>query len=845
MKRILLIFALVISFGFVSAQFPFGQPSQPQQQSGGFGFGMPQQQGFGFGQQQGFGFPGQQGFGSQPFSQPSGFGMPFGQQQGFGSSMGFSQGQQGFMPPNPGYMGIPEGFGPSTIALPPQFPAGAPVDEMVAERMGQKVFERFGIQELMQMCNDEEKLVETVYEYVKTLQMPELCAPISEGLKGCEQAIDFCSNVGAPPEDEETEGNENRLTCPPNEENMKKMCISRNSEEMEQRTSEFDEDIPLQCELDWERNAGNFRRMCEQNKKWEEGGKCFAKNVDEGFRRDCEMRNGRVAERYDQFGCISGWDCHGGESFKREKQQNAMCGNNLCEYQENPDNCPNDCKLTGARCGDNFCDAGNNENSGSCRQDCLPNCGDGICANISCMSIGCPESENENNCPNDCAARPEPGAVCGNAMCESGEDYGNCASDCPAPSITETPPTEEQPVTTVEPTPETTTTETATTTTTTESSATETTATETRTTAESSTATTETATSTESAATTTTTTTPTETTASTETTATTSAKAHSTKYNVYFGGFDYSQPMAPQQPMRPQGFTQPFIPQGVNPGGTMVTPFGFGHSGETGDVQDFCNKDSFIGSCISRMKNEMMSSFGETNIDRICELEAKLNKNQMGRFCKQMENGKEDCRKHAEQGCKFISRQLEKCQENSSEEGIKKIIKEKAHEGCLFMKMQQSQFSGFGIPFMQPQAPALDMQIYNSISTLAQSENSLSGEYQPWLAGERSTLVDVAEDVGKAEANEKSKDIIYAITKFFGMQKDKELKEAKELKAQTEKLEKTIENLKALAEQMPDANTKSALEQSISGLEERMSELQAMAQSKEAGAAGIFSMFGG
>ncbi len=822
MKRILLVFALLLAIGFSNAQFPFGQPSQPSQQ-GGSGFGMPQQQGFGFPQQQqGFGSPGQQGFG---------FGQPMQ--------------QQAFVSPNPGFMGIPEGFGPSTIALPPQFPPGAPVDEMAAERMGQKIFERFGTQQLIEMCGDEEKMAETIYDYVKTLQVQEICAPINEGLQNCEQAIEFCSSVGAPPEGDETEGAENRLTCPPNEENMKQICISRNKEEMEKRTAEFDEDIPLQCELDWERNAGNFRRMCEQNKKWGEGGKCGARAVDEGFRRDCEMRNGRVAERYDQAGCISGWDCHGGESFGRELQQRAMCGNNLCEYNENPDNCLSDCKLTGARCGDNFCDASNNENSGSCRQDCLPNCGDGICAGISCMSTGCPESENEGNCPNDCTARPEQGAMCGNAVCEGGEDYGNCASDCQAPVITEEPSVEQP-----------TSTETA-------GATTESPTAETRTSEESSAATTETATSTEPAATTTTTT-PTETTTATaattetaaatetapaataetatttepapETTATTSAKPGRNIYRIYMqeGGFGFNQPMQPQQQMaqqamQPQGFGMP----------------GFGNSGEAANAQDFCNKDSFISSCISRMKNEMMSGFGEMNIGRICELEAKLNRNQMGRFCKQIENGKEDCRKHAEQGCKIISKQLEKCQENSSEEGMKKIIKEKVHEGCLFMEIQQSQFSGFGIPFMQPSAPAFDMQIYNSISALAQSENALSGEYQPWLAGERSTLVDVAEDIGKAEANEKSKDIIYAITKFFGMQKEKELKEAKELKAQTEKLEKTIENLKALAEQMPDASTKSALEQSISGLEERMSELQAMAQSKEAGAAGIMGMFGG
>lgn len=803
MKRILFLFALMLSLGFAGAQFPFGQP---QGQQGGSGF--PQQ---GFPQQQGFGFP------QQMPQQQGGFGFGTAPQQGFG----FGQGQQQFTPPTPGFIGMPSGFEASAIALPPQFPSGAPINEMVSARMGQKIFERFGTQELISMCADEEKMAETIYDYVKSLQMPELCAPIKEGLQNCEKSIEFCNAMGqGVPSGKD--GKEILQACPPDEQIMKQICIERNSEDQGRRSADFDEDVPLQCELDWERNAGNFRRMCEQRKIEKERKECRRPEFDESFRRDCGMRNGRIIDRFDQFGCVSGWECQGGESFGRETPQRAICGNNLCEYQENPDNCPGDCRLTGARCGDNFCDSGNNENSGNCRQDCLPNCGDGICAGISCMSTGCPESENSANCPNDCEIRREPGAICGNTICEAGEDYGNCASDCQAPVITEEPFVG-QPASTEETEPSTTeiatSTEAATTTT-------ETTATS----AETGTATTETAATT----TTTETTAPAATTEpAPEATATTSTKKRVNIYKIYMQGFGYPQPMAPQQPMQPQGF-----------GFGMQQGFGQAQGNEA-NAQDFCDKDSYIRSCMGRMEEQFNQQFQETNVDRICELEAKLNKNQMARFCKQMEQGKDDCKKHAEDGCKFIEKQLGKCQEMSSEEGIKSIIEEKAHEGCLFIKMQQSQFSGFGLPFMQPQALPLDSQIFNTVSALAQSENMLTGEYAPWLSGERGRLVDVAEDVGKAEANEKSKDLIYQITKFFGMQKEKELKEAKALEKQTEKLEKTIENLKALAEQMPDESTKTALEESIKGLEERMSELQAMVQSKEAGAAGIMGIFGG
>lgn len=35
--------------------------------------------------------------------------------------------------------------------------------------------------------------------------------------------------------------------------------------------------------------------------------------------------------------------------------------------------------------------------------DSLSGCGNGVCENIACMAIGCPEAENEVNCPEDCS----------------------------------------------------------------------------------------------------------------------------------------------------------------------------------------------------------------------------------------------------------------------------------------------------------------------------------------------------------------------------------------------------------------------------------------------------------
>jgi Papain family cysteine protease len=109
----------------------------------------------------------------------------------------------------------------------------------------------------------------------------------------------------------------------------------------------------------------------------------------------------------------------------------SVCGNGICDSQENSCLCPTDCGLppeaeqSNLTCGDdidNDCDG-------------LPDCSDPDCASDSacfCNDNGdCEWGENCQNCPNDCTV-VAPEAVCGNSVCEpsAGEDCLSCPSDC-------------------------------------------------------------------------------------------------------------------------------------------------------------------------------------------------------------------------------------------------------------------------------------------------------------------------------------------------------------------------------------------------------------------------------
>lgn len=141
-------------------------------------------------------------------------------------------------------------------------------------------------------------------------------------------------------------------------------------------------------------------------------------------------------------------------------QTPGVCGNTLCDGQETPATCPQDC-ATDCAPGKKYCVAntlfvcsasGKKEGSGvDCvaqgglvcsepMQNCVqPNkCGNGVCDGVEtpgdcpqdcnagkCGNGACDTGESPATCPQDCNS-----AVCGNQVCELGEQ-AKCPQDCP------------------------------------------------------------------------------------------------------------------------------------------------------------------------------------------------------------------------------------------------------------------------------------------------------------------------------------------------------------------------------------------------------------------------------
>jgi len=121
------------------------------------------------------------------------------------------------------------------------------------------------------------------------------------------------------------------------------------------------------------------------------------------------------------------------------------CNNNdICDYSENCDNCPNDCISGdyGGVCGNGVCEPNVGEDCLSCPSDCRGKqkgaskmqycCGDGDgvnpadCTDTRCIDEGysCSDNLSESYC-------------CGDLVCEGDEDSYNCEMDCGPPPVCE------------------------------------------------------------------------------------------------------------------------------------------------------------------------------------------------------------------------------------------------------------------------------------------------------------------------------------------------------------------------------------------------------------------------
>lgn len=738
----------------------------------------------------------------------------------------------------------------------PMMPKEAAQDEMMFAQMGNIVFQKFSYQELGAMCPNEDKIVTAVYDYLEGQDIfANMCSGIEEGLQKCTESKSFCENIGRPPDEYEQDEEQKAFSsCPPDEAKLAQLCTDRATSQQEEQSSYIKEEIPIKCELEWERNQFHYQSRCNEGTQQSQGqgynqgqgsqgnaygssgpgmgpggqgygGGSMCPNISppaqDEFKR-CSEKQGHMEKRSDDKGCIVGFECVQG-------QYQPMGPNTGCRSapQEEIDRQKNECYARNGRTEDNW------EN--------------GCMVGVRCIEQG---QQNQYQPP---PQNPETGPQPGNTepTDSSGQPLPGPGAEYPptSPETTTAPPatgTEPAPAPNPEP----------------------------------------------------------------GTTLPPTGNIVLPKTGLIGEGGAFPIPTGPQGPdfYNPSGpaatMGQPgygpggYGPQGPDygmPGGPgfgpgmqgpgygpgMQGPQGYGPGPQQGFEQGrtyapgtgpnygpnngpgmqgpggpqgprygppepsmsqgtenqmpketFCDKDKFLAACGEMGNKAFASNFQKTNVKRICELEAKLNAKQMQQFCKQAQNGKAECVKRTEQACKFVSKQLEKCKSYSTPEKIKSFIKAKAHEMCVSKQFNE-------------QKTNYDQDLAEIANSLEMSSGQLPEEYGQWMQGEKSRLVQVTEGVSEVQQQEAKQDIVYQLTKALGAQKQKEMEQAKKINDQANKLDQTITSLKALSEQLTDETMQATLNEQIRQLEERRDALTSNAREKENGASGIFGFLGG
>jgi hypothetical protein len=125
----------------------------------------------------------------------------------------------------------------------------------------------------------------------------------------------------------------------------------------------------------------------------------------------------------------------------------------VCETpNENPENCPKDCKTTSS-CGNGICESAKGENASTCPKDCQTTTTGG------CGDLLCKSPESASSCAIDCASKFSSFAMCTIEMCSSeakacagnkncmkflectgicGCDDSGCLQECVGPALSDT-----------------------------------------------------------------------------------------------------------------------------------------------------------------------------------------------------------------------------------------------------------------------------------------------------------------------------------------------------------------------------------------------------------------------
>lgn len=304
-----------------------------------------------------------------------------------------------------------------------------------------------------------------------------------------------------------------------------------------------------------------------------------------------------------------------------------------------------------------------------------------------------------------------------------------------------------------------------------------------------------------------------------------------------YPGFEY--PVDQGQPSSGQGdYGMPSPSMNVPFQGPMIGPGGGPKQGFI-DWMDYCkegqfDEEGFSSACLDSYEDDDSFAQAEEQMEKICDVQSRFQKKEFERICDDMEDGLSDCQKRADKMKSWASKQLSRCNEQTTPDKIKEHITSKVEQVCKLERVKDKRKKAFEL------SEAKELE---AIEKLAELGNYLDPSTSDAVIGTGTdTLITAAEVTQQTEEqdNKEKKDFVYGIGKFFGFQKQNESGKAGRFLEQSNEIRKTANLLREASESMQDDRAKEDMEEQADELDSRADELEKKGSEINSSAGGIF-----
>jgi len=324
-------------------------------------------------------------------------------------------------------------------------------------------------------------------------------------------------------------------------------------------------------------------------------------------------------------------------------------------------------------------------------------------------------------------------------------------------------------------------------------------------------------------------------------------------------------------------------------------------------TDDYCSREGYIQDCIRNEREWAESGNVELRIN--CKIDSKFQLREAQNNCRYLEDDKRQCFEEASRHCEGIGGAAADCRENLQESKVRAFLLEEVTQRCSFagdiergrrdadtfeVILAVSKFATDenlddisklllrseklltlentivikgvvkkedvdrlkslpavlrykvdNLPDEAGSASTIVRGIANNLVNLGELEDEIPDNIAYVVESEAADIADISRKFEELEEIEAGKDFVYKFRRIFGLMKEAEEREIKQLEINIEKLGQSVESLKLAAAEVDDPLTKAVLLEQVDLLREQQQDISKLVIDKQKKALGILGILFG